>query len=94
MRVDLPRSRDAHAYFRTLVEAGLPDQPVELHHDGKHCLTYRSLHRAALLTVSEEPRCRFTPWSPYPGTQAGPRIQALLDARAATPKPARKRRAA
>ncbi|MFH5927417.1 hypothetical protein [Roseomonas xinghualingensis] len=82
MRVDLTRAQDAHSFFRQLVEAGLPDQPVELHYDGKHCLSFRSLHRAALLTTGEEPRCRHVRWTPHPNATVGPRVAALLAARA------------
>ena len=89
MRVDLARADDPHAYFRSLVEAGLPDQPVDLFHDGKHCLTFRSLHRASLLSVSEEPRCRFVRWQPHPNAVVGPRVAELLAKRAAEPKRAR-----
>jgi hypothetical protein len=61
-----------------LVEAGEPDGPAHVFHDGKHCLTVRSIHRAACLTVQEEPRIRFAPYEPHPKARIGPRLGVLL----------------
>lgn len=68
---------------REAVERGETDGPVAVHYDGRLCLTIRSLHAYALLTVAEEPACRLTAWAPHPMATTGPRVQALLDARAA-----------
>lgn len=80
LRVELPRSADVFAHFRALVEAGEPDQPVEVWHDGKHCLTVASLHRGACLTVEEEPYMRFKAYTPHPRATIGPRVAALIAA--------------
>lgn len=84
MRVlHLTRRDSVHAECRRLVEAGEPDAPFEVHYDGRHCLTYPSLHRAALRTVVEEPACRAVDWKPHPQAVVGPRMLALLAGRMA-----------
>jgi hypothetical protein len=62
------------------VEDGAPDQPVEIWHGGKLCLTVGSLFRGACVTVQEEPQARFTPYAPHPRATIGPRVAALLAA--------------
>jgi hypothetical protein len=80
IRLDLDRAACPFAAMRAAVEAGEPDQPVEVWHDGKRCLTVASLHRGACLTTQEEPGLRFVPYTPHPRTNIGPRVSALLEA--------------
>jgi len=80
IRLDLPRSDCPFAAMRAAVEAGEPDQPVEVWHDGKRCLTVASLHRGACLTTQEEPGLRFVAYAPHPRATIGPRVAALLAA--------------
>jgi hypothetical protein len=82
MVLDLERGADVFAALRALVEGGEPDQPVTVRYGGKPSLEIRSLHRAALLRVTEEPALRFADWTPHPRAQIGPRVAALLEARA------------
>ena len=80
IRLDLNRAACPFAAMRAAVEAGEPDQPVEVWHDGKRCLTVSSLHRGACLTTQEEPGLRFAPYAPHPHATIGPRVSALLEA--------------
>lgn len=80
IRLDLSRAACPFAAMRAAVEAGESDQPVEVWHDGKRCLTVASLHKGACLTVQEEPRLRFAPYTPHPRAVIGPRVAALLKA--------------
>lgn len=93
--IDLPMKADLFAHLREMVEAGFEDGPVAVSRNGRLHLHVRSLHHSALMTVMEEPNCRFARWAPHPkfGKPPGPRVQALLDARAADDA-ARKARAA
>ena len=79
-RIDLPRSANLGAHLRAMVEAGVDDGPAEIYFDGSRCLLLRSIHRAACLTVSENPSTRFVPYEPHPARPAGPRVAALLAA--------------
>jgi hypothetical protein len=76
--IHIPRSRRLCTHLRTMVEAGGPDGPARVFHDGKHCLTIRSIHAAACLTVREEPIARFVPYEPHPESTIGPRMSVLL----------------
>ena len=81
--IDIPRSVDLFAHLRAMVEQGCEDGAVRVLHDGKHCLNVASLYRGALLTAVEEPRVHLARYTPHPKATVGPRVQALLDARAA-----------
>jgi hypothetical protein len=96
IRLDLSRAKDDNRLFpelRRLVTEGAADQPVQVWYDGRHSLDIASLHRAALLSVSEDPSPRFVPWSPHPRSEVPHAIQALLDAREASRDATRKGRA-
>lgn len=84
IRMDLLRgSNDCpFAAARRMVDAGAADGPAQVFYDGKHCLTLRSLHESALLTVFEEPKLRLAPWVPHPRSTVSVAMQALLDQRA------------
>lgn len=84
MRMDITRASQGGiaAMCREAVERGEDDQPVEVWIDGKHCLNIRGLHSFALMMVIEDPSPRFVAWAPHPMATVGPRVQALLNARA------------
>lgn len=81
MILDLDRRDDLGATLRDLIEAGAPDQPVTVRYDGTPCLEIRSLHRAALLAVTENPSPRHVDYTPHPRAKTGPIVAALLEAR-------------
>jgi hypothetical protein len=80
IRVDISRKDNLGAVLRRLVENGAPDQPAEIWIECRHCLSAASLHRAACLTVVEDPSPRFAPYTPHPKAKIGPRVAALLTA--------------
>jgi hypothetical protein len=82
MILDLDRRDDLGATLRDLIEAGAPDQPVTVRYDGMPCLEIKSLHRAALLTVIENPSPRHVDYWPHPRAITGPIVAALLEAKA------------
>lgn len=69
------------ALCRDLVEMGTPDQPAVIYLDGRHALNVRSIHRAALTSVTEQPTVRHVAWSPHPHATVGPGVRALLTER-------------
>lgn len=69
------------AMCREAVERGAPDQPAVVYLDGRHALNVRSIHRAALTSVTEQPSVRHVAWSPHPHAVVGPRVRALLTER-------------
>jgi hypothetical protein len=82
MILDLDRRADLGATLRDLIEAGASDQPVTVRYDGMPCLEIKSLHRAALLTVIENPSPRHVDYWPHPRAKTGPIVAALLEAKA------------
>lgn len=83
MDLHLTRRDDVFARCRLAVEDGVADGPVRVFFDGQHCLNLTSLHTAALLTEVENPAPRVVAWTPHPLATVGPRVAALLEARAA-----------
>jgi hypothetical protein len=55
----------AHALCRVLVEAGCPDQSLEVRHvtSRKTLFTFESIHGAAKVTYSKD---ALVPWKPFP----------------------------
>lgn len=80
--INLPREVCLFAHMRAMVEDGLEDGPVIVSRDGKPSVRVASLFRGALLTVTHEPGIRFASWTPHPMATVGPRVSALLAARA------------
>jgi hypothetical protein len=84
IRMDLTRPHGCpYAAARRMVDEGAADAPALVFYDGKHCLTLRSLHEAALLTVVEEPKLRLAAYTPHFKATVSAPMQALLDRRAA-----------
>jgi hypothetical protein len=78
IRLDLPRSRDPFDAMRAAVEAGEPNQPVEIWHEGQKCLEAHSLFRGACLTVQETPYVAIIPYQPHHRATIGPRLAQVL----------------
>jgi hypothetical protein len=84
IRMDLNRPNGCpYATARRMVDEGAADAPVHVFIDGAHCMTLRSLHEAALLTVTEEPKLRRVPWVPHPKATISAPMAALLATRQA-----------
>lgn len=83
MRFDATRKGFAGigALCREAVENGAEDQSAVVYLDGRHALNIRSIFRAALTSVTEQPTVRHVAWSPHPHAVVGPRVRALLMAR-------------
>lgn len=81
----LADGEDLCAHLRRCVEEGAEDGPmlvfVPRAGEIEKVFRIKSLYRAALLAVSEDPTVRFVDWHPHPRATIGPRVAALLEAR-------------